>query len=93
MSGKCVRIRIEGRVQGVWYRGWTRQQANALGLDGWVRNNRDGSVEGVFSGPIDHVDQMIKQCHSGPPLAEVSGITETPELERPEPGFHTRHSD
>ena len=49
-----VRVRISGRVQGVWYRGWTVDEARRLGLSGWVRNRRDGSVEAVFSGP-EHV--------------------------------------
>ena len=46
-----VRVVISGRVQGVWYRGWTVDEARARGLDGWVRNRRDGSVEAVFQGP------------------------------------------
>ncbi|MBT6510918.1 MAG: acylphosphatase, partial [Rhodospirillaceae bacterium] len=45
-----VRVCITGRVQGVWYRAWTTEEASELGLDGWVRNRRDGTVEAVFAG-------------------------------------------
>jgi len=69
-------IRILGRVQGVWYRGWTVDQATALGVSGWVRNRRDGSVEAVFSGPDTVVDEMIALCRTGPPAARVTEVTE-----------------
>lgn len=71
---KAVRARIDGRVQGVWYRGWTVEQARALGLSGWVRNRSDGSVEAVFAGPADAVDAMIEACRQGPPAARVRAI-------------------
>jgi acylphosphatase len=58
----------------VWYRGWTVDQAKALGLDGWVRNRADGDVEALIVGPEDHVDQMISLCWNGPHLANVSNI-------------------
>ena len=48
---RTVSVKIEGRVQGVYYRAWTKQTARSLGLDGWVLNAPDGSVEAVFSGP------------------------------------------
>mgnify|MGYP001085032248 FL=1 len=54
---KTVTVRIEGRVQGVYYRAWTDQTARRLDLDGWVRNRRDGSVEAVFSGLAPQVDE------------------------------------
>jgi acylphosphatase len=82
-----VRVRITGRVQGVWYRGWTVDQARRLGLAGWVRNRRDGSVEAVFSGPPDAVRAMIERCWQGPPAARVHEITEQPETEPVAPGF------
>jgi acylphosphatase len=82
-----IKIRITGRVQGVWYRGWTVDQARRLGLAGWVRNRRDGSVEAVFSGPQHAVRTMIEWCRQGPPGAMVSGITEQIETEPVAPGF------
>jgi acylphosphatase len=71
-----IRIRITGRVQGVWYRGWAVDQARRLGLAGWVRNRLDGSVEAVLSGPEDAVRTMIERCRQGPPGALVTAITE-----------------
>ena len=69
-----VRVRIEGRVQGVWYRGWTVDQAQARKLTGWVRNRRDGSVEAVFCGPESLVEDMVALCRSGPVAAKVSQV-------------------
>jgi acylphosphatase len=68
------RVVVTGRVQGVWYRGWTVAEATARGLDGWVRNRRDGSVEAVFSGPPAAVEAMIAACRRGPPSARVSDV-------------------
>ncbi|MGI9492646.1 MAG: acylphosphatase [Geminicoccaceae bacterium] len=82
-----VKLRIEGRVQGVWFRGWTVREARRLGLDGWVRNCRDGSVEAVFSGPKDAVRDMIERCRQGPPYADVSSIDEMPFEDHVESGF------
>lgn len=74
MTVRSVHVYIEGRVQGVWYRGWTRQTASRLGLQGWVRNLRDGRVEAIFCGPSDKVALMLQRCASGPPLAKVTNI-------------------
>ncbi len=84
---KVVRVRIEGRVQGVGFRGWVQLQAAGLGLDGWVANRRDGGVEAVFAGPTGHVDGMIAQCHQGPPAAEVAMVKVLDETEAVAPGF------
>ncbi len=89
---KTVRILVEGRVQGVWYRGWTVEQANAHDLDGWVRNLTDGRVEAVLHGPADRVDRMIQACRAGPPAANVTAVTVEPWSDHPGHGFHQRPS-
>lgn len=71
---KAERVQIYGRVQGVWYRGWTVDQATRRGLGGWVRNRRDGSVEALFVGLAENVDDMIAACGQGPPGARVDDI-------------------
>ena len=73
-----ARVRIEGRVQGVWFRAWTVEEARARGLRGWVRNRRDGTVEAVFAGPEPVVDEMISACHQGSPASSVSSVTRAP---------------
>jgi acylphosphatase len=72
---RTVTVRIEGRVQGVYYRAWTYDTAVSLGLDGWVKNASDGSVEAVFSGPADKVAEMLRLCADGPPDARVTKVT------------------
>jgi acylphosphatase len=84
---KTVTVRIEGRVQGVFYRAWTEQTARRLDLDGWVRNRRDGSVEAVFSGPESQVDEMLRRCANGPPDAAVTNVIVTDEGGAPPSGF------
>ncbi|MGF1592829.1 MAG: acylphosphatase, partial [Kiloniellaceae bacterium] len=61
-----LRVVVSGRVQGVWFRAWTEREAKALGLDGWVRNRRDGSVEAVLAGPDDAVAAMVAALWEGP---------------------------
>jgi acylphosphatase len=68
------RCRISGKVQNVWYRAWTVEQAEARGLKGWVRNRADGSVEALFAGPADKVADMIAACHQGPKAARVADV-------------------
>jgi len=75
---KSVRLRIEGRVQGVWYRGWTVRTAGRVGVDGWVRNLRDGAVEAVLAGSDMAIEAMIKRCWRGPPAANVQNIHQEP---------------
>jgi acylphosphatase len=84
---RTVTVRIEGRVQGVYYRAWTYETAQSLGLNGTVRNRDDGSVEAVFSGPTGKVDEMLRLCADGPPDAKVSKVTVVHEGGTPPPGF------
>ena len=87
MTAKRVRVVISGRVQGVWFRGWTIQEARARGLDGWVRNRRDGTVEAVFAGDAAMVDDMVAACRKGPPAARVIDVAEFPHEDPVDPGF------
>nr|XP_043612660.1 acylphosphatase [Erigeron canadensis] len=87
---KTVKVMIKGRVQGVFYRDWTVQNANELGLKGWVRNRRDGSVEALFSGAADKVGEMQERCRRGPPSAMVTGLNVNPSTEDPGTGFERR---
>ena len=68
------RVVVRGRVQGVGYRAWTEDTAILNGLDGWVRNRRDGSVEALFAGLVEAVDGMIDACRRGPESARVDAI-------------------
>ncbi len=90
---KTVTVKIEGRVQGVYYRAWTYETAQSLGLDGTVRNMSDGSVEAVFSGPVETVDEMIRLCHDGPKDAAVTKVTITHEGGTVAPGFKVIATD
>jgi acylphosphatase len=67
-------LRITGRVQGVYYRASTVQQAQALGLRGWVRNRRDGSVEALATGPAEAVQALIEWAQRGPVMARVERV-------------------
>src|ERR1700757_1089724 len=74
MSRAILQVMIRGRVQGVGYRAWVEYQATASGLEGWVRNRRDGSVEAVFAGPPNAVAEMVALCRHGPPSARVEAV-------------------
>ena len=71
---RAVRVRIEGSVQGVGYRYWAERVATELGLTGWVRNRRDGSVEALFCGPAQDVAVILERCREGPRAAQVSAV-------------------
>jgi acylphosphatase len=73
-----LHLTIRGRVQGVGYRYSMASEAGRLGLSGWVRNRRDGSVEAVVQGPRDAVEAMRRWASQGPPSAVVSGVEATP---------------
>ena len=75
MANQTWHCRIEGRVQGVWFRASTRDQALRLGLTGWVRNCDDGSVECVISGETAALTEMQNWLQHGPPLAEVTNVS------------------
>lgn len=77
MNGDTQVIRhlsVRGRVQGVGYRAWAAEEATKRGLEGWVRNRRDGSVEIVIAGPADIVSAMIEAARRGPWAARVIGF-------------------
>jgi acylphosphatase len=69
------RVRVTGLVQGVFFRAWTREQAQALGVKGWVRNCRDGSVEAHVEGEERAVEQLLAKMRQGPPAAQVAELT------------------
>lgn len=77
-------VRVTGRVQGVFFRAWTAEQARALSVTGWVRNCPDGSVEAHIAGTADAVQTMIDDMRDGPPHAKVSQL-QIDEVD-PEPG-------
>ncbi len=75
---KTLRVRIEGRVQGVGFRWWVEEEARGRKLSGWVRNRRDGSVEAVFAGADASVDDMVAACRRGPSAARVDKVEAEP---------------
>jgi acylphosphatase len=76
------RVTVRGEVQGVFFRDSCRRAAVERGVRGWVRNERDGSVQAWFEGPADDVEAMVRWCRHGPPRAQVEGV----EVETVEPG-------
>ena len=78
---KRAHVRARGRVQGVFFRSEMRARARSLGVTGWVRNDRDGSVEAVLEGSPEAVDTMIAWCSRGPAGASVDDV----EIEWEEP--------
>jgi len=80
---KRVHLSIKGRVQGVGYRAFVELEAELRGLEGWVRNRRDGSVEAVVQGEQDVVDGLIEACRKGPPSSHVISI----DVSEAEPGL------
>jgi acylphosphatase len=67
-------VSIRGRVQGVGFRAFVEDEARRRALEGWVRNRRDGSVEALFAGPQQVVEDMIGACRVGPPIAQVEAL-------------------
>ncbi|MGE4551723.1 MAG: acylphosphatase [Desulfovibrionaceae bacterium] len=85
---------VTGKVQGVYFRAWTRDAALSLGLTGWVRNLPDGNVETVALGPAEVLERFRAMLRQGPPLARVGQVLELPplpaETEPPLTGFEIR---
>ena len=69
-----VHVVISGKVQGVWFRASTKDKAEQLNIKGWVRNTSDGKVEAMFEGDEENVNEILKWCYQGPPLAEVENV-------------------
>ena len=95
-STLACHLRVYGLVQGVYYRHSTIQQAQRLGLHGWVRNRSDGSVEALVHGPADAVQTLIDWAHQGPEAARVERVQVSPaaaeELATLAPGFVQRET-
>ena len=90
MADPARRVRVTGRVQGVFFRAWAHQQANELGVKGWVRNADDGSVEAQLEGDEAAVKALIDRLHEGPPSAEVEDVEVTDAVSEGLGGFEVR---
>lgn len=86
----ALQVRVTGRVQGVWYRGWTEDEATRRGLRGWVRNEPDGSVAAVLAGPREAVAAMVAAMRQGPPAAGVAAVETAPAEDEGWTGFTVR---
>ena len=84
------RVSVSGRVQGVWFRESCRDQAQATGVAGWVRNLDDGRVEVVLEGPPGAVDDVLAWCRRGPRRARVDRVEVIDETPVGEQGFRVR---
>lgn len=91
-EARRARVRVSGRVQGVWFRVETREMARSLGLSGWVRNLSDGSVEAVFQGKERAVNEAVEWCRHGPPGARVESVEANWEEPLREDGFEVRYA-
>jgi acylphosphatase len=90
MARHAVRLRIEGGVQGVGYRWWALGAARSLGLDGWVRNRRDGSVEILAIGDAQAIDDMARACAMGPRPARVTAVVRSAADDDDSTGFEQK---
>jgi acylphosphatase len=75
--GGRAHLIISGRVQGVFFRAETRRTAQSLGVNGWVRNRPEGTVEAVFEGSDEAVKKAVEWCRTGPPMAKVDDVRVT----------------
>jgi acylphosphatase len=78
---KAVHLIVRGRVQGVGFRAFVEQEALSRGIEGWVRNRRDGTVEAVFTGDTASVGAMIAACKTGPRGSRVENIEQRDAVE------------
>jgi acylphosphatase len=83
-------VYVSGKVQGVYFRATTREEAREHGVDGWVRNLDDGRVEAVFEGPKEDVESLIEFCHGGSKAARVDDVEVSYEEPQGEDGFRVR---
>lgn len=90
MTTACARFLVSGRVQGVFYRASTRQEALRLGLAGYAKNIADGRVEVVASGTAEALDALERWLHVGPPAARVDEVRREPMPPQSFDGFATR---
>jgi acylphosphatase len=84
------RVVVHGRVQGVFFRGSTEERAREVGVNGWVRNRPDGTVEAVFEGSAEQVTEMVHYCREGPSWARVERVEEFEETPEDLRGFGVR---
>jgi len=71
---KTLHVNVRGRVQGVFYRDYSKRQAESLNISGWIRNMPDGSVEAIISGRDSDVEQMVEWFQTGSPLSNVTSV-------------------
>jgi acylphosphatase len=88
-----VKLRIEGRVQGVGYRFWLNREAGRHGLEGWVRNRRDGSVEALLKGDDAAVEAVIEAAKHGPRMAVVDRVEREDAADDGSVGFEQRATE
>lgn len=84
------RLILSGRVQGIGFRDWMVTRARRLGLAGWVRNRRDGTLEALVAGDAPAVEELLRACRRGPPLADVTDVAEDFVDPPTDPGFFKR---
>jgi acylphosphatase len=81
------RVIVQGRVQGVFFRGSVSERARAHGVDGWVCNRSDGRLEAVLEGPREAVERVVRFCRTGPPRADVQRVEVSDEVPEGMSGF------
>jgi acylphosphatase len=74
MEKARAHVLISGRVQGVFFRAYTQEAAQERLISGWVMNTRDGRVEAVLEGEKEKVENMVRWCHQGSPMSQVTGV-------------------